>query len=288
MKILLKLIRPKHWIKNLFVVIPIVFAKKIFDPVFLSNSLITFAAFCLLSSGVYIMNDIKDAPFDRLHPAKKNRPIASGLFDEKKAKLLVFILIILSLSIGFLQNLYVLICLCCYFLLNTFYTFKGKSIPLLDVLLISTGFALRVIAGSYSIDSKPSGWLVTSAFFLALFLGFGKRRGEITKYNNHGHRFVLKYYDENLLGNVMISTGTAAMVLYSLYTLDSKTVEQFSTDKLYYTIPFVVYGIFRYIFLLLKNGEAEPTEVILKDKGMILSIFLWFVSVVIVLYFGGS
>ncbi len=286
----LRLIRPKHWVKNLFVGAPLVFSGKFTQMSFIYASFVAFISFCFLSSAIYILNDIKDAPLDRLHPVKKKRPIAANLIKPGQALLFACILILVSFVLGFFINWQVFVCLCAYLLLNIFYTMKGKNMVLIDVFCISAGFALRVIAGSYAVSSLPSGWLVASTFFLALFLGFGKRRGELIFSQNNGSetRAILKYYDTQLLGNVMISTGTAAMVMYTLYTLDLRTIEQFNTDKLYYTIPFVVYGIFRYMFLLLKNGEGEPTDVLLKDKGMILSVLLWFLTVILIIYLGGK
>ncbi len=275
--------------KNLFVVVPIVFAGKLLSTTFVLSSIIAFISFCLLSSGIYILNDIKDAPFDRLHPKKKTRPIAAGSVKVSMAFFVAFVLLISAFFLASLLNWKVVLCLVLYVLLNFFYTFKGKNVILIDVFCISAGFALRVIAGSYAISVAPSGWLVTSTFFLALFLGFGKRRGEIVTSQEDGvnHRLSLRFYDVNLLNNVMVSTGTAAVVFYALYTLDSRTIEQFKTDKLYYSIPFVVYGVFRYIFLLLKNGDGEPTDVVMKDRGMVLAVFLWFITVVLIIYAGG-
>lgn len=275
--------------KNLFVVVPIVFAGRLLSTTFVLSSIIAFISFCLLSSGIYILNDIKDAPFDRLHPKKKTRPIAAGSVKVSMAFFVAFVLLISAFFLASLLNWKVVLCLVLYVLLNFFYTFKGKNVILIDVFCISAGFALRVIAGSYAISVAPSGWLVTSTFFLALFLGFGKRRGEIVTSQEDGvnHRLSLRFYDVNLLNNVMVSTGTAAVVFYALYTLDSRTIEQFKTDKLYYSIPFVVYGVFRYIFLLLKNGDGEPTDVVMKDRGMVLAVFLWFITVVLIIYAGG-
>lgn len=276
--------------KNLFVIAPLIFSGKFTEILSIYTSLLAFISFCFLSSAIYIINDIKDASIDKFHPIKRKRPIASGLVKPKQALIFALWLILTSFLLGTLLNWQVLICLCVYLVVNVFYTFKGKNLILIDVFCIAAGFAIRVIAGSYAVSAMPSGWLVASTFFLALFLGFGKRRGEIILLQTNGseHRKILKYYDVNLLGNVMISTGTTAMVMYALYTLDTRTIEQFKTDKLYYTIPFVVYGIFRYVFLLIKNGDGEPTEVLLRDKGMIFSVLFWFLTVVLIIYLGGK
>lgn len=286
----MKLIRPKHWVKNLFVIAPLIFSGKFTDLSFIYASFLAFLSFCFLSSSIYIMNDIKDAPTDRLHPVKKERPIATGLVKPKQAFLLSLVLMMISLLFAVFLSWQVLICLFVYLSVNLFYTLKGKNLILVDVFCIAAGFAIRVISGSYAVSAPPSGWLVTSTFFLALFLGFGKRRGELilSQTNGSEYRKILKYYDVNLLGNIMISTGTVAMVMYALYTLDARTIEQFKTNKLYYTIPFVVYGIFRYMFLLLKNGDGEPTDVLLRDKGMIFSILLWFLTTILIIFLGGK
>lgn len=172
--------------------------------------------------------------------------------------------------------------------MNVFYTFRGKKMILVDVFCIAAGFAMRVLAGSYVLNLSPSAWLIISTFFLSLFLGFSKRKAELTVSgeNNHGQRPLLRLYDANLLTSVIVSTGTASIVFYALYTLDNRTVQQFGTDKLYLTVPFVCYGVFRYMLLSMLSGQEDPTDILVKDKGLWIAIGLWFLTVMLVLYTG--
>lgn len=244
-----------------------------------------------MASSVYILNDIKDEPFDKLNPRKKNRPIASGKVKKKTAFFTALLLLAISLFVIVpFSNFKVLLCFLFYLGVNIFYTFFGKNLVLIDVFCISAGFAVRVLFGSYIINVTPSGWLVVITFFLALFLGFGKRRGEMAQLQDTAvnQRQVLKQYSMNLLDVIIVATGTATIVLYSLYTLDQNVAQRFGTDKLYLSIPFVTYGIFRHVLLILSNSDGDPTEVVTKDKGMILSIILWLVSVVLIIYAGGK
>ncbi len=285
---LLRLLRPKQWIKNLFVIAPLLFSRRLFLLPDLVCSFIVFLLFCCASSAIYIMNDIKDAPLDRLHPIKRGRPIASGRVSVRLGYLLFTALLVTSIVGSLFLPCSAFVCLLAYVLLNVFYTFKGKEIVLVDVFCIATGFALRVMAGSYVLNLSPSAWLISSTFFLSLFLGFSKRKAELTIFSgrNHDHRPLLQVYEANLLTNVIVSTGTASIVFYTLYTLDARTVHQFGSDKLYLTVPFVCYGVFRYLFLSMINNQEDPTDVLIKDKGLWIAIGLWFLSVVFILYVG--
>ncbi|MEN3007547.1 decaprenyl-phosphate phosphoribosyltransferase [Pseudothermotoga sp.] len=282
------LLRPKQWVKNLFVIVPLLFSRKLFFLPDFSRSIATFVLFCCLSSAVYILNDIEDAPLDKLHPTKKDRPIASGRVSVRLSYFLFFTLLIVSFVGSLLLSWYVFICFLTYVLLNVFYTFRGKKMILVDVFCIAAGFAMRVMAGSYVLNLSPSAWLIISTFFLSLFLGFSKRKAELTiSNNNHGQRPLLRLYDANLLTSVIVSTGTASIVFYALYTLDNRTIQQFGTDKLYLTVPFVCYGVFRYMLLSMLSGQEDPTDILVKDKGLWIAIGLWFLTVMLVLYTGG-
>ncbi|MCX7812975.1 MAG: decaprenyl-phosphate phosphoribosyltransferase [Pseudothermotoga sp.] len=280
--------RPKQWVKNLFVIVPLLFSRKLFFLRDFSRSFAVFVLFCCVSSAVYILNDIEDAPLDKLHPTKKKRPIASGQVSVRLSYFLFFTLLIVSFVGSLLLSWYVFICFLIYVLLNVFYTFRGKKMILVDVFCIAAGFAMRVMAGSYVLNLSPSAWLIISTFFLSLFLGFSKRKAELTVSgeNNHGQRPLLRLYDANLLTSVIVSTGTASIVFYALYTLDNRTVQQFGTDKLYLTVPFVCYGVFRYMLLSMLSGQEDPTDILVKDKGLWIAIGLWFLTVMLVLYTG--
>ncbi|MCS7175129.1 decaprenyl-phosphate phosphoribosyltransferase [Pseudothermotoga sp.] len=282
------LLRPKQWVKNLFVIVPLLFSRKLFFLRDFSRSFAVFVLFCCVSSAVYILNDIEDAPLDKLHPTKKKRPIASGQVSVRLSYFLFFTLLIVSFVGSLLLSWYVFICFLIYVLLNVFYTFRGKKMILVDVFCIAAGFAMRVMAGSYVLNLSPSAWLIISTFFLSLFLGFSKRKAELTVSgeNNHGQRPLLRLYDANLLTSVIVSTGTASIVFYALYTLDNRTVQQFGTDKLYLTVPFVCYGVFRYMLLSMLSGQEDPTDILVKDKGLWIAIGLWFLTVMLVLYTG--
>jgi len=284
----LRLLRIKQWVKNLFVLAPLVFSKRFFDPSSFLLSFTAFLIFCLASSAVYILNDIRDAPLDRLHPKKRNRPIASNRVSVRTAYVVFSILLSASVLMAIEVGLKFLACIVVYLSLNVFYTFCGKYLVLIDVFCIAAGFALRVMGGSYAIRVSPSGWLITSTFFLSLFLGFSKRKAELVSLdgNNHFQRPSLQFYDIGLLTNVVVSTGTGAIVFYTLYTLDVRTIEQFGTDKLYLTVPFVCYGVFRYMFLSMHRGEEDPTDVLTKDRSLWIAIGLWFFSVMMILYLG--
>ena len=283
----MQLLRIKHWVKNVFVIAPVIFARRFFDLPSLSLSLLAFLSFCLISSAVYILNDIKDKECDMNHPKKKERPIASGRVSPGIAVLIGAVAMFCSLWLGVNLGPEFTWCLVIYAVVNVFYTFMGKHIAIIDVFCIAASFSLRVLGGSYGIASEPSGWLIVTTFFLSLFLGFGKRRGEMLSLeeNSINHREVLLSYDVSFLNSIIVSTGTVSIVLYALYTLDRVVIEQIGTEKLIYSVPFVTYGIFRYILLMSKRKDADPTDLVLHDAGMILSVSLWFIVVVLVIYF---
>jgi len=277
----------KHWVKNVFVIVPVVFARRFLDISSLLLSLLAFLSFCLISSAVYILNDMKDKECDMNHPRKKERPIASGRVSPGIAALIGATVMFCSLWIGVNLGSEFMWCLVIYAVVNVFYTFLGKHIVIIDVFCIAASFSLRVLGGSYGIASEPSGWLIVTTFFLSLFLGFGKRRGEILSLEENAvnHRGVLMSYDVSFLNSIIVATGTVSIVLYALYTLDRVVIEQMGTQKLIYSVPFVTYGIFRYILLMFKGKDADPTDLVLHDVGMILSVSLWFITVLLVVYF---
>jgi 4-hydroxybenzoate polyprenyltransferase len=282
----LKLIRAKQWLKNLFVFAPLIFSAKLSEPNSILRSLLIFVAFCLVSSSVYIFNDIRDIESDRLHWRKKKRPLAAGDVSTGTAMAVTVLFLgaasLISLRLPFLAGLFLAV----YVAINVFYTLKGKEMVLIDAFCISAGFVFRVIAGAYAIEVNPTGWIVVTTFFLALFLGFGKRRNELllSEAEASNHRRVFKDYNSKFLDYLMVATSSITIISYSLYCLDPSVINKFNTDKLVYTVPFVTYGVFRYLLLLFKNVEGDPTEVVTGDAGIILSAALWFVSVLLVVY----
>ncbi|WP_214060649.1 MULTISPECIES: decaprenyl-phosphate phosphoribosyltransferase [unclassified Mesotoga] len=284
--IALRVIRIRHWIKNLFVFAPLIFSSSLVDPNSLLRATLIFVAFCLVSSSVYIFNDIKDRESDMHHARKKNRPIASGEISVRDAATVAAVMSVVAVLIALFLPYLALVFLLLYVVENIFYTLKGKEIVLIDAFCISAGFVIRVMAGAYAIDATPTGWIVVTTFFLSLFLGFGKRRNELLslKEESNNHRKVLSVYDDRYLDYLMVATASVTIIAYTLYCLDPATIVKFSTDKLVYTVPFVTYGMFRYLLLLFKNGEGDPTEVVTRDRGIAVTVVLWLVSVMLAIY----
>ena len=265
----LQLIRIHHWIKNLFVFIGVFFAGLVFTPPHLLNALLVFISFCLATSAVYIINDIKDREYDKLHKKKKTRPLASGAITIKTAKnTLAIFLILLSGSLFFIKPLAIAFVLA-YVILNVIYTFVLKKIVIIDVFSIALSFILRVLAGTIGIGILASSWLLVTIISLSLFLGFGKRFNE--KKFVEGHRKVLQDYTEGFITHLILITSTLSIAFYSLYIIET------NPDVIHIlTIPLVMYGFFRYIYIthILKGG-GDPTEELLTDKPLLLTVILW-------------
>ncbi len=283
-KLYVKLIRIYQWTKSGFVFLPFVFSNEAiqiaFEP-FSYNSLITytklfssFFAFSFVASAIYIINDWKDREIDRLDPKKRNRPIASGKVSLIEAFFIFLVLILSTILISIQLNWYAIGLLLTYFIVNIFYSFGAKKIILLDIFIISIGFVLRVLFGSYSMRISASPWLISSTFFIALFLGFYKRLYEVT-FAPAENMIGGQYHRESLKSFIDISAGLSIMT-YSLYTITGTH----SNANLYWTIPFVVMGIFRYYTLLddPKNKEGNPSDVLLADPFLIIIIVLWLIS----------
>jgi len=286
---LFKSIRPQQWLKNLFIFAPLIFSENIFNRSMFLQSILAFAVFCLLSGALYILNDLKDLEEDRLHPIKSKRPLAAGELKKKQAIAAFVILSFISLLFASLVNeKFLWICLVYYFL-QIAYSFALKHVVILDVFIVASGFFLRVIAGAVAIQVKISPWLLICTTLLALFLALGKRRHEILLLDEEAvnHRPILKEYSPYLLDQ-MISVVTASTVIaYCLYTISGETIEKFGTNKLILTVPFVLYGIFRYLYLIHQKAEGgTPETLILKDRPLLLDIFFWVVSAALIIYFG--
>jgi 4-hydroxybenzoate polyprenyltransferase len=244
---LIKLLRPHQWIKNIFVLTGLIFANAWTDfPVVLSVLLAT-TAFCLMSSAVYIYNDSVDIDQDRLHPTKKNRPLPSGKISISVARLILGILFIFAVGLGFIVSWQAAVILLSYFVLNLAYTHSLKHIVILDVFAISMGFMLRILAGTVGVGISPSQWLLFCGLMITLFLGFTKRRAEskLMRKDLHFTREVLKEYNQIFLDKMIVITASCSVIGYGLYTMSSQTIVAHHTQNLIYTLPFVVYGIFR-------------------------------------------
>ena len=244
--------RPRQWTKNLLLFAALVFSKNLFHLPMLKDVFVAFIIFCLLSGSVYTLNDLIDLAQDRNHPKKSKRPLASGKLKPSTAIISGIILVVLSLANAFWLNTNFAWIAVGYFILQIAYSTVLKHVVILDVLAVSVGFVLRAIAGAEVIEVPISSWLLICTILLALFLALGKRRHELLLLENNAvhHRKILYEYSPGLLDQ-MISVATASTVVaYALYTMSTETIEKFHTDNLKYTIPFVLYGIFRYLYLI--------------------------------------
>lgn len=284
----IKLLRPYQWIKNLFCFCGVVFGFHFLEQSLIIQALLCFAAFCCGASAVYTLNDLLDADLDRQHPKKQNRPIASGAISPAQAKMINIILLILALITALAVNWQVLLLVAAYIFSNLLYSIKVKHIVLLDVFFISFGFLLRVFAGTVGIGIPQSEWLLLCAMVLTLFLGFAKRKAEILQFENSDDkvmarvmtRLVLEHYEPRMLDILIAVTAAATIMSYALFVVISKV-----NHNLIYTIPFVLYGIFRYIYLLYQKRYGQDTaNDLLDDKHLIITVGLWVASYILFSY----
>ena len=284
----IKLIRIPQWIKNLFVFVPLVFSKHLFDKDYLISSLIAFLIFSLISSIVYVINDIADVESDRLHPQKKFRPIAAGKINSTQAISISGILFIVAIILMQNYNLRFISCVGLYFILNIIYSFVLKNIVLLDIFSIAAGFMIRVFAGAFAISVEISSWLILTTMFISLFLAIMKRRSELNIVENHDFiatRKVLQHYSLNFADQMATVASAGVIICYALYTVAQRTVTIFHTDNLIYTTPFVVFGIFRYMYLVYMNQKGEnTTEVMITDPAMIINVILYIITTTLIIY----
>ena len=278
----IKLLRPKQWVKNIFVFPALVFSGKLFDIDNLTKSIIVFFSFCLISSCVYVLNDIVDREKDKKHPVKCKRPIASGIIKPFEASIVAVLLFFISLSIAYTVSINVLIVILLYIINNFFYTFIVKKVIILDVLSISFGFILRLAAGGLALDVKISKWLFLCTLFLSLFMGLGKRRNELLTLGAEAktHRKNLSNYSPQFLNNIQILVSSSALISYCLYSFDT------IYKNMWLTIPFVIYGLFRYQFLIdVKDIGGSPEEILLSDIPFLINCLLWGISCSVIVYF---
>ncbi|MEO0071444.1 MAG: decaprenyl-phosphate phosphoribosyltransferase [candidate division WOR-3 bacterium] len=284
---ILRSMRPKHWVKNLLVFVGVIFARKFTEPFELLHAVGAFIAFCFVSSSVYIVNDLKDRENDRFHPKKRFRPIASGRLTTGPAVISGAFLLLIGLLIGWLLDWRFGLSVVTYFLLQLAYSFGLKRMVVLDVMTVAAGFALRAISGTFVVGVEISSWLFVCAILLALFLALAKRRHELLYLSDGGvnHRSVLANYSETLLDQMIAVATSATVVTYCLYTIAPETVQKFGTHSLIFTVPFVLYGIYRYLYLVYRKEEGgAPEKVLFTDLPLLIAIGLWLVSVVIILF----
>lgn len=257
---LIELMRPKQWIKNLFCFAAILFAGKLTDLNLLLINIIAFFAFCGISSCVYIVNDISDIESDRIHKKKRFRPLASGDVSINEAKILLLLLFVATVILSLQLNWGFQIVILFYFIINLFYSLKVKNVVLLDVFFISIGFMLRVISGAFAIDVSISNWMIITTIFISLFLAISKRRAELSQADLEDvgkQRKVLASYSIPFTDQLNTVAATGTIISYALYTVSDKATETFGTDHLIYTTPFVIYGIFRYMYLTHQKNLGE-------------------------------
>ena len=286
LKDLFALLRIKHWVKNTFIFAALLFSEKLYHRQSLLASILAFFAFCLVSSSIYIINDLHDAHIDRLHPKKKNRPIAAGRIGRPLALIIAVLLFIGGSILGFTVQLSFFTILISYVALNMFYTYAGKRMVIIDAFCIALGFVLRVAGGALAISVQASGWMMMTTFFLALFLGFGKRRNEILISDAHAslqHKNPARY-DITYVNHILIACGTISLLSYALYTRDPSVIQRIGTNALMYTVPLVAYGLFRYTYLLWDKGDGDPTDLILHDWSMLIDIAVWVLAIIFLIY----
>ena len=280
----LKLMRPKHYIKNFLIFLPLLFSGKLLN---LSNILITLGGvicFSLMASSIYIINDIKDKDKDRKHKTKCNRPIASGKITVKNAIIFMFILLILVTVLVIVMNLSILSIgfFALYFILNLAYSLGLKNIPLIDIIILVSGFVIRVLFGASILSITVSNWLYLTVIAISFYLGLGKRRNEIMKTGSNTRK-VLKYYTKEFLDKNMYMFLSMTIIFYSLWTTDVDIVSK-SNNLLIWTVPLVIVICMRYSMDIEGESDGDPVEVIMHDKVIISLVFLYALSLITILY----
>ena len=283
---ILKTMRPKQWTKNIFLFAALIFDRQLTNPDAFLKTFLGFILFSLLSSSVYLINDIADVESDRNHPKKKNRPIASGKLSVRAAGITASVLIIITLILSYILSPGFFLISLIYFILFLGYSLRLKHVPLIDVLIIASGFVLRVGAGVSLIQvERFSPWLYVVTTLLALYIGFGKRRAELMLLNDgaNSHRRVLDGYNIPFLDQLITIVSSTTIIAYSLYTFSAPNLPE--NHAMMLTIPFVIYGIFRYLFLIQMKGEGgAPDELVLSDLPLQITIACFGLSVLIIFY----
>jgi 4-hydroxybenzoate polyprenyltransferase len=273
----IQLLRPAQWVKNLFVAAPLLFSGRALELNAIFREAAAFGMFCLLSSAIYLWNDAADAEADRVHPVKRERPIASGRIAPEHAVLGGTVLMAAALGTAFAIDSAVVTLAVIYGLLNLLYMAKLKQMVLLDVFSLAAFFLLRLLAGSAAIGVHASVWLLLCGGLLALYLGFTKRRHELTLLGTASadHRSVLTHYSTAFLDQIAGVLLAVTVVSYIMYTLTSETARQVGNEALSYSTVFVLYGVFRYLYLVHKRDGGSPTRTLLTDRALVVTVLLW-------------
>lgn len=282
----LSLMRIRHLIKNVLVFAPLVFSLQItLENTF--KSCIAFLAFSFIASSVYALNDIFDVDSDRKHVRKKTRPLATGVIHLWEAQILCTVLFLLGLSISLFLPFPVFAIIVGYFFINILYSRWLKKISIIDVMIVATGFVLRILVGASAIAVSVSPWILLCTFFGALFIAFGKRKGEIgvLKENSRDVRNVLSSYQPDFLNQLIGMTATITVISYALYTIDTRTIDHLETKNLIYTIPFVIFGIFRYFQIIYTQSKGDdPTKIFSTDRPLLVTVILWGITFALIVH----
>jgi len=283
---LIRLLRVYQWSKNVLVLLPLVFAQQLGDVNAVIRSIVAAAAFCLASSATYIFNDILDYEQDRNHPGKSQRPLPAGEITKTSALVIAALLLAGALVVGIQLGVPFLLALLFYLFMTLGYSIVLKKIFIVDVIIIALGFVIRAIAGAVAIHVVFSNWLIVCTLFLALFLALGKRRGEIALLETEArnHRQVLHHYNIIFIDQMLIVVAGGALITFTIYTCSPEVVDRIGTDKLYMTLPFVVYGLARYLWLIQRNETGDPSQALLKDLPTCIAVALWALSCVLIIY----
>jgi decaprenyl-phosphate phosphoribosyltransferase len=283
----LKLLRMQQWVKNLFIFLPLFFSFRLFHFELLARAFFAFVAFCLLSSAVYIFNDMHDAENDRLHPKKKYRPLPAGTVTRAEAGGILFLFLAAGLFISWLFHPPLLAWALLYLFLNLSYSLKLKHIPIIDIFIVAIGFVIRIFVGGEATDTKISMWIVMMTFLLALLIALGKRRDDVVIYleTDTKVRKAIDGYNLPFINSAMMIMSAVVIVSYIMYTVSPDVVAKFNTGNLYLTTIFVVLGILRFMQItLVENNGGSPTDILLKDRFIQLCLAGWFAAFAIILY----
>ena len=283
---IIKMMRPKHWVKNIFVFAPMFFSATISIDT-LAITVFVFIAFSLIASSVYIFNDIFDRENDRQHPVKRFRPLPSGELEVPFAAVVSALLFSASFSFSFTINKDIAYLIMLYAIINILYSIWLKHIVIIDVFCVASGFVLRILAGAIAANVRASPWILICTLLLALFMALGKRRHELILLEGEStnHRIVLGEYTPYFVDQLIAVITPLTVISYVLYTLDHKTIEQFGSDYLFVTAGFVMLGVFRYLYIIHKRDLAgSPVELIFRDRPFLVIIFVWMVSVFLAIY----
>jgi len=280
-------LRPQQWTKNLLIFASLIFSLTAIYRIYVLKSVIAFLLFSFVSGSIYLINDIKDFENDRKHPLKRKRPIASGQLSKTAAALSAGIISTLSIVGAFYLNPNFCMATLIYFIMFLLYSFWLKNVVIVDVLFIAVGFVIRAVAGALAIEVNISSWLLICTIFLSLFLALSKRRSELYELSGNAveHRKILSEYSPVLLDQMIAVATASSLMAYALYTMAPETVSKFGTTHLNLTIPFVLYAIFRYLYLVhQKKMGGNPSSTLINDKPILIDIALWTLTVFIILY----